>query len=811
MSLSPLVSSSSSYASYPSAAAASAASSSIRSSYAAVDQGEVYETGQEYPQGVEGESRVFAPIIDSLDFALLRLTTRVVKEVKRVGVAAWIPFSGTWNDAYKDIEAQNIFNESEAKKVGEAKEGEVDNPNDALLDRIHRASRAASKGNKWIYDIEKAELYLKSKNLGNAEVVLERLKTYQNLNTDAHEIFTFLLAKIKALQGKLAEAYQIYNGLGYEYVINLKEVTDKSRENLPGIVKLLIQKVKDNIAQTTDEEQLIIAQQMDISNEVQVFQVLDVFVRGNPEAWKVLANRIPEEKLRWQDLEILGSCCRPLENQKAISYFSKAIERAPDDQVERLWSHCYQLTKKTSVLKKLAQLGDPKMMIAYAREIKESDSVEALGWVKRAMQVSSPFAAGASDSSSSAAPPGGAPAPDEKQVEGSDLATYQKAKELYHLICWEQGAATQNAECMFRLALCYQNGTHEVEKDLNQVKKLLDGAHNRGHWEAAFTYANISKNDPEKQLWLARATDIGHKEAPYQLGLMALTQYGALLAPGSLRETVYMTNAITTPLEIAIARENNEAIQLKLFCSYLKNITKGSGKHSKEDESEAYYHIARCFNGEGEGVCTFLPKSPSYYEEWLKWAAAYGHPKALILHASKMTKENLILGVNRLRNRLDAEAQYLLASYLETGMIGSFKLNEIVKKNPIEAKELFIKSAEQNYLPACMKLAEIYTAEGEYPKAFVQYRNASELGDTEALFQLGLCFKEGRGCELDQEAALAKMLLATEQGHGKSMTAIGDFYKAKNDRQNAEEWYTKATTAKIPDGEAFARLASLAE
>jgi len=794
-------------------------------------------------QDAEGESRFFAPPIDAQDLTLLKNHIRVLNQAERAKLSAWVPFaaawvpgSKAWNDANCNMAAQSIFDAVGENKAGNMEEEPV-SPQEERLNRINQARDIAAEGRKWFYDAEEAYTYLETKMWDKAEAVLEKLKVSQKDNPQCNKepVFIFLLAKVKALQGKLSDAYHLYNELNHKYnaVDYLSEI-----ENQPlGIVKLLTQKVRNNVAQATAAEQLIVARCMDLSNADQhVIQLLDAFARDNHDAWKALVERLNEDKLRWIDLERLGVSCHLTERQKATDYFSKAIGKAPAEHMRRLWNLHFRVSNSPVAFKKLVELGDPKMTLAHAQEIKKSNVPEALKWAQRAMALanqggmivaaSSPASA-SSSARASTAPPSGAQSSNDPQIEGADLETYRKAQEFYRLTLWEQGTDNQDAECMYQLALYHWNtscsDTPTMERISTWLFGLFESAHNKGHPEAAFTYARLIHTSlpNERVAWYKRAADLGHKEAPYQLGMIALGEPERFLSYSNLKyiagcSKIYIERVIN-PLRVAMDRGNEKALKLKDLCDHLEQMFIVPSSVDIHKRGEAFYQIARCFNGE-KTACLPLSQSPGRYMEWLKAAATYGHPKALTLSANRMQYRELDEGIKNLRRAAqvkgDAEAQYLLATYLGAGQVNCLYDNShdyyvLVRNEGASEKELYIKSAAQNYFPARMKLAAIYVAEKNYIGAYGQYEKAADTGDVEALFQLGLCFQKGLGPVKNLKTAEAKFLLAVQQGHGKSMTTIGDLYKAKGDIQKAKNWYSQAIEAKMPDGGAYARLASL--
>ena len=57
------------------------------------------------------------------------------------------------------------------------------------------------------------------------------------------------------------------------------------------------------------------------------------------------------------------------------------------------------------------------------------------------------------------------------------------------------------------------------------------------------------------------------------------------------------------------------------------------------------------------------------------------------------------------------------------------------------------------------------------------YKQAADQNDTKALFNLGMCFKDGVGVEQSDSNAVALLKRAAEQGHPKANFQLGVIYE----------------------------------
>ncbi len=183
-----------------------------------------------------------------------------------------------------------------------------------------------------------------------------------------------------------------------------------------------------------------------------------------------------------------------------------------------------------------------------------------------------------------------------------------------------------------------------------------------------------------------------------------------------------------------------------------------------------------------------------------------------------------------------APAQYEIARLYEEGADG-------VKKNEQSANAWYHHAADQNYIPALLKLASQYAkgqgVEKSDSKAFTWYEKAALLGDKSAQTAIGLCYLEGKGIvrsperskvwltksaqagdnqarfQLSKlllegapvkseqfEAALKYLHLAANEKHVPSELMLADIYRTKLDKKpQAMALYDSAITTQDPSAQ----------
>ncbi len=182
-------------------------------------------------------------------------------------------------------------------------------------------------------------------------------------------------------------------------------------------------------------------------------------------------------------------------------------------------------------------------------------------------------------------------------------------------------------------------------------------------------------------------------------------------------------------------------------------------------------------------------------DKLLHEAASTGNPGAMALEGfgkSGQEAEALIEAAITLRFP-EAFAIRAMHSFLEAK----------TEKQEAESRRLFIEAASLGYTPAMLYLAH---SEENAGQAVGFYRKAAEVGDDDAMFQLGLCYIHGYGVAGNIAEGIRWYTMAAERGNIRAMFHLGVLYEdgrgvAKNSSKG-QEWYQRAASLGHPAAKA---------
>jgi TPR repeat protein len=129
-----------------------------------------------------------------------------------------------------------------------------------------------------------------------------------------------------------------------------------------------------------------------------------------------------------------------------------------------------------------------------------------------------------------------------------------------------------------------------------------------------------------------------------------------------------------------------------------------------------------------------------------------------------------------------------------------------VVQDVAEAARWYRRAAEQGYVPAQLKMGEIYAAGYGIPQngveAMAWYRRAAERGHANAQYNLGVAYETGRGVTQDAAVAVRWFRPAAEQGSASAQFALGDMYArgagVAQDTVIAYMWLSLAASQEAP-------------
>ena len=149
----------------------------------------------------------------------------------------------------------------------------------------------------------------------------------------------------------------------------------------------------------------------------------------------------------------------------------------------------------------------------------------------------------------------------------------------------------------------------------------------------------------------------------------------------------------------------------------------------------------------------------------------------------------------------DPKAQYDLADCYYYGIE--------TKRDLAIARDWYIKSADQNYVPAQYKLGTQYRFDPKIsrPEILRYLYRAACAGDAESQFALAICYYEGVCAQWNYSLAVDWFYAAARQGHVRAMLYLGICYTwGFGVEQNGEEalwWFECAADAGEPKAQYF--------
>jgi len=182
-----------------------------------------------------------------------------------------------------------------------------------------------------------------------------------------------------------------------------------------------------------------------------------------------------------------------------------------------------------------------------------------------------------------------------------------------------------------------------------------------------------------------------------------------------------------------------------------------------------------------------------------------------IYRDGKVVEKNPDIAVAWLRSAADQKdpdplAQYSLAEQYEKG--------EGVEQNLVAAFDLYLRAANQNYLPAYSNLADMYFhAKGvakNVPEGLRLLRHAAEKNDALAQYNLGVQYLNGFGVEQNYKEAAHWIFLSATQDYRPAQHRLASLYeKGQGVEKNFEEAFRWCKRAAKEDPQAQHDLGGL--
>jgi len=130
-----------------------------------------------------------------------------------------------------------------------------------------------------------------------------------------------------------------------------------------------------------------------------------------------------------------------------------------------------------------------------------------------------------------------------------------------------------------------------------------------------------------------------------------------------------------------------------------------------------------------------------------------------------------------------------------------------------EARRWLTLAADQGHSASMLLLGHLLLQESAEARAVELFRQAADLGNSDAQYNLGVCLRRGMGVAPDDQEAERRYTAAAKQGHPSAQLALGSMkaQTATTDQEWAEiaNWYRMASEAGHPT--AMLSLAQLLE
>ena len=173
----------------------------------------------------------------------------------------------------------------------------------------------------------------------------------------------------------------------------------------------------------------------------------------------------------------------------------------------------------------------------------------------------------------------------------------------------------------------------------------------------------------------------------------------------------------------------------------------------------------------------------------------------------------------------DSDAQYNLGNYYANGRKVTTDqqlwksaiwpwppnaINQLEATVKAEAVKWYRKSAEQGNSNAQFNLGLCYACGFGVLRNDVEavkwYRKAAEQGHSDAQYELGDCYLSGNGVTCDSNAAVEWCHKAAKQGHIEAQNTLGRYYEngifVEEDLKKAAKWYRKAAEQRPKEAQA---------
>ena len=378
--------------------------------------------------------------------------------------------------------------------------------------------------------------------------------------------------------------------------------------------------------------------------------------------------------------------------------------------------------------------------------------------------------------------------------------------------CFTQAAEYGDAEALFNLGEIsrkYWNGEDRNEKSLKYYKKAaLLGNADAQYWLALY-YRNgigLEKDDAQALVWLQKSSEQENAKAQNMLGRCYQEGWG--VEKDSVKAIEWFKKAAAQGYAIAmsnlafhydsgegVGQDYKEAIKWFEKAAEQDNSTAlymlgmyyhyGLGIEKDEEQSFKYYlkaaelgdasaqfEVATCFES-GTGT----KRNPVQAFQWYQKAAEQGSDKAQYRvgycyetgWGTEVNADKAMYWYQKAAEQGQGNAKERIA-ILEQRLKGH---NAIKSENERKEKQKHNVTAAKNL------------ADEKKIKLFNNYKRQAENGDKFSQYELGNCYKDGIGTEIDTTLAVYWYMKAAEQGH-ESARYMLSLLRGKDTRKDSE-------------------------
>ncbi len=376
-----------------------------------------------------------------------------------------------------------------------------------------------------------------------------------------------------------------------------------------------------------------------------------------------------------------------------------------------------------------------------------------------------------------------------------------KAKQADAFAVAKKEAAAGNIDASLLLGLMYDRGIGVAASQSDALEWYQKAASNPVGAFALGTHlsegSGVGNDSVKGHALLQKAADAGFSYANLNLAVLQqqasepfLPELEKAKALGNITASIlladYYLSLASSDQQMKQARDiyqhlaetGDKEAQLKL--GYM--FEKGLGGSADIVNAHKWYVLAA---DQGQQVAQYLlghlyqlgwlDKQPDYAEakKWYTSAQANYAPAAVALGFIYDTVDDdyqhALTGYEQAAKSGDSVGQFNAGLVYETGKGRAVDIEK--------AKDLYLHAAEQGHIQAMVQLAGIYLNSDDQKQALSWYKKAAELGDRDAMYQLGLLSETGVAAKLDYADAVKYYQQASDKGNANAKLALARMYQ----------------------------------